>query len=81
MPSMTTKPVVVPMTAVVEHFRSAAISSMPGVNMDETSGLRTTQARQLVHCGGPQYVLDIKAITPTLAILRHFCQLRGFSSG
>jgi hypothetical protein len=41
MPSMTTKPVVVPMTAVVEQFRSRAISSMPGVNIELTSGLTT----------------------------------------
>ena len=25
--------------------------------------------------------LDMRAITPTFAIFRHFCQLRGFSSG
>jgi hypothetical protein len=40
-PSITTNPVVVPMTAVVEHFKSSAISSMPGVNIELTSGLRT----------------------------------------
>jgi hypothetical protein len=40
-PSMTTKPVVVPITAVVLHLRSSAICAMPGVNMEDTRGLRT----------------------------------------
>lgn len=44
MPNMTTKPVVVPMTAVVEQLRSFAISSIPGVNIELTKGLRTTRA-------------------------------------
>lgn len=37
-PSMTTNPVVVPITAVVEQLRSVAISSIPGVNMLDTKG-------------------------------------------
>jgi hypothetical protein len=41
MPSMTTKPVVVPITAVVEQCRSFAISSIPGVNIELASGLTT----------------------------------------
>jgi hypothetical protein len=54
---------------------------MPGVNIEETRGLRTTFNCQFAHLESVIFsILDMSAMTATLAILRHRTHSRGFSS-
>ena len=58
MPRDTTKPVVAPTTASGEVLRSEAICSMPGVNMELASGLRTGECKYSLWTSGDEGELN-----------------------